>query len=169
MHPDGSQLLRQLEPAVRPGSLGPKNRAGAVAQGGENRGSFDALLAQMMHSTGGRTTGRPVTVDSILAADIQVPQAVEAPLAEAVDAAESAGARRALVLTPGAAYMVDVAARRIIGHLPAEPGRFDLERVDVAVSARDPESPPALTPPPASLHHVRHLGIEQPEPTGARA
>jgi hypothetical protein len=165
MHADGAQLLRQLEPAVRPGSLAPTDRSGAASRGATGLPSFDALLAQMMHAPARGATGRPVVVDSTLAANVQLPQSLESPVAEAVDAAESAGARRAIVLTPGHAYTVDVEARRIIGTLPAEPGQLDLERVDVAVSARDPETEAALAPPTPPIHHARIAPMEYADQT----
>lgn len=94
-------------------SSGVRAIAGAapVAPGAPGASDFSSMLDKAQD--GELSTGLPVTIGSGL--DIELSETQLARLAQAADRAESAGAKRALVLVDGRALELDVASRRITG------------------------------------------------------
>jgi len=124
---DPIQLLKKLEPAVRPAS------APSAAPGPEaplEQRSFDDLLALV--STGSLHSGRPVTV----AGGARLKESLDGSqldrLTAAADLAEAAGARQAVMLLDGRGLVLDVAARRLTAELGPDPAR-PLMNIDAAV------------------------------------
>ena len=120
---DPIQLLRKLEPAVRP--PGVPGAAGAGRAPFEAQ-SFDELLSIV--STGSLRSGRPVTVDPDAKIDTLDAAQLDR-LANAADAAEASGSRRAVLLVDGRGLVLDVAART----LSAEVGPEPIVGIDAAV------------------------------------
>jgi hypothetical protein len=108
---DPIQLLRKLEPPVRP--------AGAPGTGAAGRPpleaqSFDQLLSIV--STGSIQSGRPVTLDRHASIGALEPAQLDR-LAHAADAAEASGSRQAVMLIDGRGLVVDIAARTVTSEL----------------------------------------------------
>lgn len=120
---DASQLLKRLEPAVRPSG----GRDAHVPARFEDRG-FGELLALV--SAGGVSTGQPLRCDCEL--DPALDEAQESRLAAAADRAIAAGAERALMLIDGRALVVDVRDRAIASELQSSDHIVDTS-VDAAV------------------------------------
>jgi hypothetical protein len=149
MNADPSQLLRMLEPAVRP--ISAPTAAGAPRPPVETQ-SFDALLT--LATEGAVRSGRDVSVEAPDAPEMDPAQMDRLSLA--ADRAEAAGARRALVLMDGAAYLLDVAGRVVTENLAAAPSS-SVTAIDHAVvvpgaaesgqSAGGPVLPTAMMPP----------------------
>ena len=130
---DPVQLLKQLEPAVRP--VG--SRAAAAPPALFEDRSFDDLLTLV--SSGSISSGRPVraTVDL----DPPLDDAQRDRLAAAADLAEASGAGRALMLIDGRGLVLDVADRSITAeHSAGAPA--PVIRLDAAVYVAGDESPP---------------------------
>ncbi len=109
-HTDSIQLLRQLEPAVRPGQARtPTNRGSAAIE----HQSFDQLMAQAARGEmeSGRTTRLAFEPGEEL--DEQQIQRLSA----AADRAEAAGARRALMMMDGRGFIMDVDQRTLTAEL----------------------------------------------------
>ena len=140
---DPLQLLRKLEPPVRPRHA-PAAR-GAVATPIE-RLSFENLLSLV--SAGGVRSDRPVVVagDVSLTADLDSGQLDR--LAVAADLAEASGVRRAVMLLDGRGLIVDVADRRVSSELT--PGRdrpvTDIDAAVYVAGDDDVESAPPPVP-----------------------
>ena len=150
MNIDPNQLLRKLEPPVRPAGRAPTSSAGRPPI---DQLSFDSLLTLV--SDGRVQSGRAVTArhespDGESAfSDEQL-----ARLAAAADLAESSGAQTALMLVDGRTVILDVAAREITDDL--QPGdSHRLLDIDAAVLVQgDSESIASnlpLAPPSAGL------------------
>jgi hypothetical protein len=124
---DPIQLLKKLEPAVRPASA-PFTAPGPQAPLEER--SFDDLLSLV--STGSLHSGRPVTVagSARLKEDLDGSQLDR--LTAAADLAEAAGARQAVMLLDGRGLVLDVAARRLTAEVGPDPAR-PLMNIDAAV------------------------------------
>lgn len=135
------QLLRLLEPAVRP--LAAPSPTGPAPRSE----SFSALLERA--ARGELATGRAVTV--AVAAALPAPLSPEqlARIGAAADRAEAAGATAALVLVDGRGVLLDVGQRVVTAELAS--GALSSARVELAVAAATKEAVPrpALLPPGA--------------------
>ena len=135
---DPTQLLRQLEPAVRPVYASAPLHAGRAPFEGK---TFDQLLAE---ARGGEvTSGRAVEV----AYEPAVPF-TEGQLDRvngSADLAEASGAKRALVLLDGRGLVLDVATRRLTGELDTGARVAQLDAAVLAPAA-EPQAR-ALGPP----------------------
>lgn len=134
-----AQLLRQLEPAVRP--VQQPHSGGVAAQVG-GADSFANLLnaAQAGHVQSGRQIAASVELDPPLEAS-QFER-----LAAAADQAEAAGAKTALMLIDGRALVLDVAKRSITGELTAKDSSssYGMARTDVTLLVGKSDSRLAL-------------------------
>src|SRR5687768_1214603 len=96
-----AQLLRNLEPAIRPGGAGtltpPPTRGTAPLESQ----SFEQLLA--LAKSGGMASGRPVEFEFEVQPPLEAAQIDR--LAQAADQAEAAGAKTALMLIDGRAFV----------------------------------------------------------------
>jgi hypothetical protein len=163
---DPIQLLRQLEPAVRPASA---PSSGRVGQAPLEQRSFDDLLSLV--SRGAVRSGRPITIaaSALLRGELDDDQ--RARLASAADTAQAAGARRAVMLIDGRGLVLDVAGRVIESELGANERRA-LSGIDAAVyvAARDEEIgaataaplPGAGVRPPTVARHLEGSGEAAP-------
>ena len=118
-------LLRRLEPAVRPGTA--SGAGGGVPALFESQ-SFDELLHGA--TAGQMRSGRPVQVAEGVHPSLDATQLDR--LGAAADRAEASGARRALMMLDGRGLVLDVAARCVESEL--KPGDVDgVLRVDAAM------------------------------------
>jgi len=124
---DPIQLLKKLEPAVRPASA--PSTAGGPEAPLEQR-SFDDLLSLV--STGSLHSGRPVTVAGSAGLKESLDGSQLDRLTAAADIAEAAGARQAVMLLDGRGLVLDVAARRLTAEVGPDPAR-PLMNIDAAV------------------------------------
>ena len=124
---DPIQLLKQLEPAVRPGAAPAPGRS---PQAPLERRSFDELLALV--SRGSMHSGRPVTIDEAASLKAELEGDQLPRLAAAADRAEAAGAQRAVMLIDGRGLVMDVADRIVTAELGAGRGGH-LVDIDAAV------------------------------------
>ncbi len=133
MHADPTQLLRQLEPLVRPVPHGASSPAAPL----EGR-SFEELLAQAQR--GEVLSGRSVTVafESTTALNEQQLARVSA----AADLAEASGAQRALMLIDGRGLVLDVASRALSGELSGGPPIIQTDTVVYVPGESDRPAPP---------------------------
>ena len=109
---NAAQLLKQLEPAVRPRVAPP---SGAAAHGTLETQSFEQLLS--MASRGQVSSGRQIETAIELEPPLD-PSQLER-LAAAADQAQAAGSRRALMVIDGRSVVLDVQSRTIVGELNA--------------------------------------------------
>lgn len=150
---DPLQLLRRLEPPVRPGAA--PARSGAPGAPIERRG-FDDLLSLV--ARGSLRSERSVTVAGAAHIDPPLEAGQLARLASAADEAESAGAHRAVMLIDGRGIVMDVPQRVVEDELGASPTRqrFELDAA-VYVMAEDeilePDHPATL-PLPQGLRQM---------------
>ena len=163
------QLLKRLEPAVRPVASG---RVAAARPPFEARG-FDQMLALV--SDGRVSSGRKVTV--AFEADPPLNEAQLDRLGAAADLAESSGASSAMMLIDGRGITLDVNERTLTDELT--PTSSVVNTVDAAVYVIDPErdhpSEPlrpgmgiwgaGIMPPGAA----RHFGFPEDRPDGTTA
>lgn len=119
------QLLKRLEPSIRPAYAGVDTTAPRSML--ENQ-SFDQLLSLV--SDGTMRSGRPVTIDFEPAEEINDEQLER--LSSAADLAESAGAQRALMLIDGRGIVLDVFGRRLVNEI-AQPEQDQVVPLDAAV------------------------------------
>jgi len=120
---DAAQLLKRLEPSVRPGA----GRDGKSVAQFEHQG-FGELLALV--SSGKVGTGELV----ICACDLEPPldDAQHARLSAAMDRATVAGSKRSIMLIDGRGLIADVPSRKIEAELPKAEHAVDTT-VDSAV------------------------------------
>jgi hypothetical protein len=131
---DPRQLLRRLEPAVRPAGHGRSESARAsVADGG-----FGELLS--LARDGGVESGR----EPELADGATLEPATLAQVARALDLAEARGARRAVVVAEGRAFVAEVPSRRLERLETRD--EFIFEEVDAAIAIRGESASFALRP-----------------------
>ncbi len=142
MTSDSLQLLKQLEPIVRPAYAG----GSAPPTGALENQPFDELLARARQ--GQVASGRTVTADR--AGELSGEQV--ARLSSAADLAEASGAQRALLLMDGRGLLLDVASRVISAELSAD-DTSRLANLDAAVyvPGDDDASSPALLAPPSGV------------------
>ena len=133
---DGSNLLRMLEPAVRPsGSPAPQVRGrGPIEQRG-----FDEVLAEMRH--------QPVTLSdgaqrSLADRGIRLDAAQQAALNEAANRAAEAGGQRTLMLMRNTGLIMDV-PERTVREVVDEAGMREgaVTRIDSALRVETPDEP----------------------------
>jgi hypothetical protein len=138
---DPRQLLRRLEPAVRPaGGSSVQPRLSAAD------GDFTELLS--LAKAGGVESGR----EPFVADGSTLEPATVAQIGRALDLAQSRGARRAAVVAEGRTYIADVATRRLERLETRD--EFIFEEVDAAIAIRGetaaytaiPVGPRALPP-----------------------
>jgi hypothetical protein len=138
---DPRQLLRRLEPAVRPaGESSVQPRLSAAD------GDFLELLS--LAKSGGVESGR----EAVVADGSTLEPATLAQVGRALDLAQSRGARRAAVVAEGRTYIADVATRRLERLETRD--EFIFEEVDAAIAIRGetatyatlPVGPRALPP-----------------------
>lgn len=138
---DPRQLLRRLEPAVRPAG-------GSSAQPRLSAADGDFLELLSLAKSGGIESGR----DPVVADGSTLEPATLAQVARALDLAQSRGARRAAVVAEGRTYIADVATRRLERLETRD--EFIFEEVDAAIAIRGetatyatlPVGPRALPP-----------------------
>ncbi len=152
---DSAQLLRQLEPVVRPGftpSTPVPARPGLADQ------SFDELLA--LASRGAIESGRRVQITFEPNEALDDQQITR--LSSAADLAEASGARRAITLIDGRGFVLDVAQRTLTAELSAGAGSRFVHELDAAIyvpgadeQETKPLGPPAARmPPPAVARQI---------------
>jgi hypothetical protein len=168
---DPAQLLRQLEPAVRPGSA-PAAPARTVPS--VERADFGELLSLV--SKGTIHSGRPAAVapGAAIAPPLQPAQLDR--IAAAADLLEAAGAKRALLLVDGRGLVLDVESRHITSELSAS-SPPEVVAIDAAVSVAgededvtgEPSAPPALARGimPATVARLLHATPEPSHPATA--
>ena len=152
---DSTQLLRQLEPVVRPGL---SSTTVAPARPGLADQSFDELLA--LASRGAIQSGRQVqlTFEPNEALDDQQITRLSA----AADLAQASGAKQAMALIDGRGFVLDVEQRTLTAELSASAGSRVIPELDAAIyvpSADEQETetlgpPAARMPPPAVARQI---------------
>ncbi len=120
---DPRQLLRRLEPAVRPAGRGEAQTRASVADGG-----FLELLS-MAREGGIESNQEPELADGSV-----LESATLAQVARALDLAQGRGARRAVIVAEGRTFIADVASRRL-ERLETRDD-FVFEEVDAAIAIR---------------------------------
>ena len=125
--------LARLASGVRPDGAAPREPAPPV----EAR-SFERLL-QSAHK-GELSSGRGVTVSKSL--DYAPDEALLARLSKAADAAEAAGARRALAMVGGEGLTIDLATRTIDGRASLRSAGM-IGNIDAAVTLGPEDAGPA--------------------------
>ena len=110
MNIDPRQLLRRLEPAVRPAGIVSAEGRASVATA-----DFDDLLARA--ADGEFASGRSIDQAGL---EAPVEDRFAERLAGIADAAEAAGYERVLVIAEDRPLLLEVAERRIDGELPAD-------------------------------------------------
>ena len=111
---NSAQLLKQLEPAVRP-ALAPAS--GARPNAALESQSFDRLLS--LASKGAIHSGRQVSVQFDAVPPLAAAQLER--LAAAADQAQAAGAKHALMLIDGRGFVLDVQTRTLTAELSNDP------------------------------------------------
>ena len=151
MRVDSRQLLRRLEPAVRPAGPGPL-QAGTTPI---DRAGFDDLLARA--ASGEFRSGRELD-DAVLEEPLD--PAVRERISRIADAAEAAGHERILVIAGDLPLVLEVSDRRVERELESSPEDGDsvdrLQTIEAAVRLRlddesqdDHKSPVIHVVPPA--------------------
>lgn len=141
---DASQLLRQLEPAVRPGTA--PSRPGKGQATLENQ-SFNELLS--LASKGSIHSGRQVNCNC----DVNEPLESEQidRLSAAADRAEATGAQKVLMLMDGRGFVMDISQRTIEAELSVEHQASIFKNIDTAIYVpADDEHPQSTLGPPGN-------------------
>ena len=152
---DSAQLLRQLEPIVRP--IFTPSSAGPVRPGLADQ-SFDELLT--LAARGAIESGRRVQMTFEPKETLDDQQI--ARLSAAADLAEASGARRAMTLIDGRGFVLDVEQRTLTAELSAGAGSRFVHELDAAIyvpGADEHEAellgpPAARMPPPAVARQI---------------
>lgn len=148
MRTDSGQLLRRLEPVVRPTGLG---AIGSAPESIETAG-FDDLLARA--ERGEFQSGRDLD-DGVLRTPLD--DRTRERMARIADAAEAAGHGRILVIAEDRPILLEVADRRVEGELGRTPGsdaqEETLRPIDAAVrlSSLEREDQPIIDGPSARI------------------
>jgi hypothetical protein len=141
---DPRQLLRRLEPAVRPTGNGGSKARVSVADGG-----FLELLS-LAHDGGVESAREPILADGATLEPTTLAQ-----IGRALDLAEGRGARRAVVVAEGRTFIADVPSRTL-ERLETRDD-FVFEEVDAAIAIRGESATYAQRPlgpralPPVSI------------------
>lgn len=142
-----AQLLKGLEPAVRPIPVAPPHATSARATFESQ--SFGELLA--LAKSGGIESGRDIQ----LSFDAQPPlePAQLERLAQAADRAEASGAQQALMMIDGRTFVLDVENRTLTAELShASPVQaVNIDTVLFVESADSPHGAMSLPPPSAGV------------------
>jgi hypothetical protein len=141
-----AQLLKNLEPAIRPGAITPpsSNRATAPLESQ----SFEQLLA--LAKSGQFSSGRPVELEFEVQPPLEPAQLDR--LAQAADQAEAAGAKNALMLIDGRAFVLDVENRTLTAELsPAQANRMAMVDTAIVVEPDDSQDRGTIAPPSAGI------------------
>ncbi len=155
MTSDPLQLLKQLEPIVRPayaGGPGPQPTRGLEHE------QFDELLARARQGT--IESGRTVSA-GLLQAGEPLSRGQLSRLSAAADLAEASGAERAMLLMDGRGLILDVAARTLTGELSPD-SEARVVRLDAAVhvpgegdeAGAAPVAPPTGVAPPGVAEQI---------------
>ncbi|MEE2972525.1 MAG: hypothetical protein VX672_05320 [Planctomycetota bacterium] len=148
MRTDSGQLLRRLEPVVRPTGIGP---IGSAPESIETAG-FDDLLARA--ERGEFQSGRELD-DRVLRTPLD--DRTRERMARIADAAETAGHGRILVIAEDRPILLEVAERRVEGELGRTAGgdapEETLRPIDAAVRLRslEHEDEPIIDGPSARI------------------
>jgi hypothetical protein len=126
MNTSSAQLLKQLEPAVRPG-IAPAARSVRPGAPFEAQG-FDQLLA--LAKQGQIHSGRQIETAFEPSPPLSAAQLER--LASAADQAEAGGAKRALMLIDGRGFVMDVASRTLVSELNSDANAAVLD-IDAAI------------------------------------
>ena len=141
---DASQLLRQLEPAVRPGTA--PARLGKPQATLESQ-SFNELLS--LASKGSVHSGRQVDCSCDVNEPLESDQIDR--LSAAADRAEASGAQKALMLIDGRGFIMNVAQRSIEAELSVEHQTSIFKNVDTAIYVpAEGETPQSILGPPGN-------------------
>ena len=166
---DPSQLLRQLEPAVRPSFGAPSV---APARPGLADQSFQQLLT--LASRGEIESGRQVQLAFEPNQSLDDEQL--ARLSTAADRAEASGAKRAMMLIDGRGFLLDVEQRTLNAELSAGAESRFADGLDAAVYVLGPDDqeteplrPPAAQMPPAQVARQIADAQSAPPPSTDRA
>jgi hypothetical protein len=173
---DPGQLLKRLEPAVRPAAAPSTGRAASTPL---ERQEFDELLTLV--ASGSLHSDRVVTIDANAELDDELDEGQMKRLAAAADVAEASGARGAVMLIDGRGIVMDVPQRAVTGELSASSSTRLIE-IDAAVYvAGDDEEeaagqvplgtgsiPPAVARQLEQLHRASSRGGEAPVPEEQR-
>lgn len=152
---NSAQLLKLLEPAVRPGAT---RASTAPARAGFEHQSFDQMLAQVARGT--VHSGRQIDVACDPAIPLE-PSQLER-MAVAADQAEAAGAKRALLLIDGRAFVLDVANRTLTTELSNDPATR-LQNVDAAILVPGDDEALFGNLTPSSLSTIISSAIQNPK------
>jgi hypothetical protein len=160
---DSAQLLRKLEPAVRPGPPAGATRPLPVPL---ERQGFDELLALV--SRGGVSSARAVTIGAGANLERDLEPAQLERLAAAADLAEAKGSRRAVMLIDGRGLVMEVGAREIAAEMSAvsPPVTIDVDAAVYVLGEEDAAGrhggalplPGTGLVPPAIARHLEQLG-----------
>ena len=147
-----AQLLKGLEPAVRPIPLAPPHATSARATFESQ--SFGELLA--LAKSGGIDSGREVQ----LSFDAQPPleQAQLDRLAQAADRAEAAGAQHALMMIDGRSFVLDVESRTLTAEL-SHASPVQAVNIDTVLFVENQDSSQGTVSLPLPSVGVMHSGI----------
>jgi hypothetical protein len=128
MASSAAQLLKHLNPAVRPsfaGSSAAQSRPPVEGQ------SFEQLLASAR--TGAMRTGKQIEIGCDVNPPLEAGQLER--MAQAADQVEASGAHCALMMIDGRSFVLDVASRTIQAEMrPDGSGGSAIHRVDAAVA-----------------------------------
>ena len=151
MNVDPTQLLRQLEPAIRPGHVSTPPAPGRPGLADQ---SFDQLLA--LASSGSIESGRQVQL-AFEPKETLDAQQIER-LSTAADLAQASGARQAMMLIDGRGLMLDVEQRTVTAELSSTAQSRLVSEIDAAIyvpgpdeQETDPLRPPMTRMPPPEV------------------
>lgn len=122
---DPAQLLKRLEPPVRPGAA---RGSAALPHPPIEQQNFDQLLTLV--AKGDVRSDRPLEL--AFSPEDQITEEQMDRLASAADLAQRRGARRAVMLIDGRGLVLDVAGRRLEAELAAGEGAM-IQGIDTAV------------------------------------
>jgi len=119
-----NQLLKRLEPSVRPAFLDGRDPAPRAPF---ETHEFDQMLALVSR---GKVQGRPVEIGFEIEPEPDEPE--QQRLAAAADLAEAAGVRSAVLLLDGRGLLLDVGSRTLTAELASGAGS-PIVRIDAAI------------------------------------